>query len=214
MSDPRLKSIVERIERLNEERKALGADVRDIFQEAKSAGYIPKAIRKVISRRAMNAADLAEEDAMVAAYEAAAGAAGVAAKMVAAGATLGSAARATGVPKATVASNRGVRESKITYDPETGEVERDAPNVPRDRGAPSATSEVGPAVATIREADLLEADAGRPSPLSDPAAESLAVKPAPPSGRASPCMVTGQGAHPGANSDDLTIPSFLRRAAA
>lgn len=102
MSDTRLKSLIERVERLIEERQGIGADIRDIFTEAKSAGYVPKAMRKVIARRAMDASDLAEEDALIEAYEAAAGAAGVAAKMVAAGATIDEAAAKTGVPRSTV----------------------------------------------------------------------------------------------------------------
>lgn len=102
MSDTRLKSLIERIERLIEERVAIGGDIRDIFTEAKSAGYVPKAMRKVIARRAMDASDLAEEDALIEAYEAAAGAAGVAAKLVAGGATIDEAAEKTGVPRSTV----------------------------------------------------------------------------------------------------------------
>lgn len=142
MSDGRLKFIIERVERLIAERKGIGADIRDIFTEAKSAGYVPKAIRKVIVRRAMNAADLAEEDALIEAYEAAAGAAGVAAKMMAAGSTIDEAAAATRVPRSTVGSLRPSRNSRkldivsppevadlptVAHDPETGEVRDAAP---------------------------------------------------------------------------------------
>lgn len=53
----RLKSYVERIEHLLEEIKELQEDVKDIKIEAKSAGYIPKAIMAIIKLRAMNKAD-------------------------------------------------------------------------------------------------------------------------------------------------------------
>jgi uncharacterized protein (UPF0335 family) len=42
----RLRSIVERIERLEEEKKALSSDIKDIFAEAKSAGFDVKVLRK------------------------------------------------------------------------------------------------------------------------------------------------------------------------
>ncbi|MFN3449860.1 MAG: GapR family DNA-binding domain-containing protein, partial [Roseococcus sp.] len=44
----RLRSIVERIERLEEERKALASDIKDIYAEAKSAGFEVKVIRQLI----------------------------------------------------------------------------------------------------------------------------------------------------------------------
>ena len=57
----RLRSLIERIERLKEEQKALASDVRDIFSEAKGIGYDVKTMRKVIALRAMDAADRAED---------------------------------------------------------------------------------------------------------------------------------------------------------
>ena len=57
----RLKSIVERIERLAEERKALGSDIRDVFTEAKSAGFEPKVIRELLKLRKMDPDDLREQ---------------------------------------------------------------------------------------------------------------------------------------------------------
>ena len=50
-ADTRLRSIVQRIVRLQEERKSLGADVKEIYQEAKSAGYELKALRLVVRRQ-------------------------------------------------------------------------------------------------------------------------------------------------------------------
>jgi uncharacterized protein (UPF0335 family) len=69
----RLRSVVERIERLQEERKALQSDIKDIFTEAKSAGFDAKVIRKVLARRAMDAAEREEQDTLLDTYERALG---------------------------------------------------------------------------------------------------------------------------------------------
>lgn len=68
-----LKSIIERIERLEEERKELGADVREIYAEAKGNGYDPKILRMIIRLRKMNPADRAEQDALLDTYKSAIG---------------------------------------------------------------------------------------------------------------------------------------------
>lgn len=60
--DPKLKSIVDRIERLEEEQRGIGSDKRDIFTEAKSAGYNAKALRRLISQRKQKDADEIESD--------------------------------------------------------------------------------------------------------------------------------------------------------
>ncbi len=64
----RLVSLVERIERLEEEKKELQSDIRDIFAEAKSAGFDVKALRTVLKLRKMNAADRDEQETMVAVF--------------------------------------------------------------------------------------------------------------------------------------------------
>ncbi len=64
----RLKSIVERIERLAEERNALGSDIRDVFTEAKSAGFEPKVIRELLKLRKMDPDDLREQREMLDLY--------------------------------------------------------------------------------------------------------------------------------------------------
>lgn len=69
-----LKSYVERIERLSEERVALGSDLRDVYSEAKANGYCPKALKVIIRRRAQDADVRAELDALVELYENALGA--------------------------------------------------------------------------------------------------------------------------------------------
>ena len=57
----RLMSIIERIERLTEEKKALQSDISDIFAEAKGAGFDVKTIREVIKERAKDEADREEQ---------------------------------------------------------------------------------------------------------------------------------------------------------
>ena len=54
----RLRSIIERIERLEEERKALGSDIKDIYSEAKSAGFDVKIVRQLIRIRKQEPAEV------------------------------------------------------------------------------------------------------------------------------------------------------------
>ncbi len=58
----KLASYIERIERLEEERKELGADVREIFAEAKGNGYDVKVMRQILRLRKMTPADRAEAE--------------------------------------------------------------------------------------------------------------------------------------------------------
>lgn len=64
----RLRSLIERIERLEEEQKALSSDIRDIFAEAKSAGFDVKIMRTIIKLRKMNAADRDEQETLLETY--------------------------------------------------------------------------------------------------------------------------------------------------
>lgn len=64
----RLRSLIERIERLEEEKKGIQSDIRDIFAEAKSAGFDVKALRAVIKLRKMNAADRDEQELILDTY--------------------------------------------------------------------------------------------------------------------------------------------------
>ena len=64
----RLRSLIERIERLEEERKALGADIKDIYGEAKSAGFDVKVLRAIIRIRKQDKAKRQEEDAILDLY--------------------------------------------------------------------------------------------------------------------------------------------------
>lgn len=64
----RLRSLIERIERLEEEKKGIQSDIRDIFAEAKSAGFDIKAMRTILKLRKMNAADRDEQEVVVETY--------------------------------------------------------------------------------------------------------------------------------------------------
>ena len=69
----RLRSFIERIERLEEEKAALMADIREVYAEAKSAGFDPKVMRKVIGLRKMDENDRQEEVHLLDTYLAALG---------------------------------------------------------------------------------------------------------------------------------------------
>lgn len=64
----RLRSLIERIERLEEEKKGIQGDIRDIFAEAKSAGFDAKAMRAVLKLRKINAADRDEQELILDTY--------------------------------------------------------------------------------------------------------------------------------------------------
>jgi uncharacterized protein (UPF0335 family) len=63
-----LKSFVERIERLEEEKAALAGDIRDLFAQAKSSGFDTKALRTVIRLRKQDANERRDHEALLATY--------------------------------------------------------------------------------------------------------------------------------------------------
>jgi len=63
-----LKSIVERVERLLEDRAAVQLDIKEVMAEAKGNGFDTKTIRKVIQKRAQDKAKAAEEEALLDLY--------------------------------------------------------------------------------------------------------------------------------------------------
>ena len=63
----RLRSLIERIERL-EEKAAIASDIRDIFAEAKGAGFDVKIMRTILKLRKMNAADRDEQEILLETY--------------------------------------------------------------------------------------------------------------------------------------------------
>ena len=64
----RLRSFVERIERLEEEKAALAADIREVFAEAKGTGFDTKIMRQVIKLRKMDRADVEEQETLLDLY--------------------------------------------------------------------------------------------------------------------------------------------------
>ncbi len=69
----RLRSLIERIERLEEERKALGNDIKDIYGEAKSAGFDVKVLRTIIRLRKQEPAEIEEQETLLDVYRRALG---------------------------------------------------------------------------------------------------------------------------------------------
>jgi uncharacterized protein (UPF0335 family) len=64
----RLKSFIERIERLEEEKRALAEDVKEIYSEAKGAGFEAKIIRQIVRIRKMDEDDRDEQEALLDTY--------------------------------------------------------------------------------------------------------------------------------------------------
>ena len=64
----KLRSFVARIERLEEEKAALSADLKEVYAEAKSMGFDTKILRKVVSLRKMDRNDRAEQEALLDLY--------------------------------------------------------------------------------------------------------------------------------------------------
>jgi uncharacterized protein (UPF0335 family) len=69
----RLRSFIERVERLEEEKKGLQNDIKDIFAEAKGTGFDTKIMRQIIRLRRMESADRQEMDALLELYKSALG---------------------------------------------------------------------------------------------------------------------------------------------
>lgn len=68
MTNNQLKAIVERIERLEEEKKTIADDIKDVFAEAKGNGYDVKALRTIIRMRKQDANERAEQEALIETY--------------------------------------------------------------------------------------------------------------------------------------------------
>ena len=69
----RLRSFLERIERLTEEKAALSADTREVFSEAKATGFDVKVMRQILKLRALEEADRKEQEALLDLYRQAIG---------------------------------------------------------------------------------------------------------------------------------------------
>jgi uncharacterized protein (UPF0335 family) len=69
----RLKSFIERIERLEEEKKALANDIKEVYAEAKGTGFDTKIMRQIIRLRRMDKDDLDEQETLLDVYRRALG---------------------------------------------------------------------------------------------------------------------------------------------
>ena len=66
--DDRLKSLIERVERLEEEKNNLLTDIKEVFSEVKGLGYDPKIMRKVLIIRKMDIDERLEQEALLDTY--------------------------------------------------------------------------------------------------------------------------------------------------
>lgn len=72
-TDDRLRLLIERIERLEEEKKGIADDIRDVYAEAKAVGYDPKIMRQIVRLRKMEPNDRAEMEMILDTYKSALG---------------------------------------------------------------------------------------------------------------------------------------------
>jgi uncharacterized protein (UPF0335 family) len=72
-TDDRLRLLIERVERLEEEKKGIADDIRDVYAEAKAVGYDAKIMRQIVRLRKMKPDDRAEMETILDLYKAALG---------------------------------------------------------------------------------------------------------------------------------------------
>jgi uncharacterized protein (UPF0335 family) len=72
-TDDRLRLLIERVERLEEEKKGIGDDIRDVYSEAKAVGYDVKIMRQIVRLRKMKPDDRREMEMVLDTYKAALG---------------------------------------------------------------------------------------------------------------------------------------------
>jgi len=63
-----LKAFIERIEKLEEEKRAIGDDIKDVYGEAKGTGFDPKVMRKIVSLRRQDKSKREEEEEILSLY--------------------------------------------------------------------------------------------------------------------------------------------------
>ena len=68
-SDDRLKSLIERLERLSEEKNNINFDIKEVFSEAKSMGYDPTIMRKILALRKMDIDERLEQETLLKTYK-------------------------------------------------------------------------------------------------------------------------------------------------
>jgi uncharacterized protein (UPF0335 family) len=119
--------MVERIEKLDAERKAKSADIRDVYAEAKGKGYNVKVLRKVVRERQQDSGDRAEEEATMNAYRSELS---MGVQLVEGGLSLRAAARATGVSKSSI--HRALAVPDVSHETDSGTA--NAPQTDADDG--------------------------------------------------------------------------------
>ena len=67
-ADDRLRLLVERVERLEEKKKGIADDIKDVYNEAKATGYDAKIMRQIVRLRRMKPDDLREQNAILQTY--------------------------------------------------------------------------------------------------------------------------------------------------
>lgn len=72
-TDDRLRLLIERVERLEEEKKGVGDDIRDVYAEGKAVGYDTKMMRQLVKLRKMKPDDRREMEMLLETYKAALG---------------------------------------------------------------------------------------------------------------------------------------------
>lgn len=72
-TDDRLRLLIERIERLEEEKKGIADDIRDVYSEGKAVGFDAKMMRQIVRLRKMRPDDRREAEAILEVYKAALG---------------------------------------------------------------------------------------------------------------------------------------------
>ncbi len=72
-TDDRLRLLIERVERLEEEKKGISDDIRDVYQEAKAVGYDAKIMRQIVALRKLKPDDRREMEHILDLYKAALG---------------------------------------------------------------------------------------------------------------------------------------------
>ena len=73
VASEQLKSFIERIERLEEERRTLSGDIKEVYAEAKGTGFEPKIMRQIIKIRKMDKEEVDEEESLLDLYKRALG---------------------------------------------------------------------------------------------------------------------------------------------
>lgn len=72
-TDERLRLLIERVERLEDEKKGISDDIKDVYLEAKATGYDPKIMKKMVKIRKQSRDARMEEEALTETYKAALG---------------------------------------------------------------------------------------------------------------------------------------------